>query len=181
MMLKNKLRRFIVCGLLILGMSASASEQTSNTASDTAEVVMGNIEYELPHELGTLTLQVPLHWVGARADGIEVGWIDQNGSPFKDNVTLSIRNRPKVTNTSGLLDNYIAALIKEVEHLTVSDVEKTEHRRLISFERVMGGLEITQTLLAIYTESADTSYLLALNYSRLKTVKAVDLDRVEIN
>ncbi len=177
---KGNLLRFLILGLFIIGVSAHASETPQSNASGDSEIVMGKVEYELPHQLGILTLQVPLHWVGARAEGIEVGWIDQDGSPFKDNVTLTMRDRDRVGNTEGLLDNYVKAMIESVEHTSVTDVEKAEGRRSMSFERTVGGQEITQTMLAIYTESADKSYLLTLNHSRLAGVEAIDLNQIKL-
>ena len=164
-----------------MSVSAHASDLPSNTASEANEVVMGKIEYELPDKLGTLTLPIPLHWVGARADGVEVLWVDQDASPFKANVTFSIRDRDKVSSPDAYLDAYIDALIKNVPHSSVSDIEETQGRRSLSFERPTDeGQEIRQTALVIYTESTSKSYLLTLTLSRPVNVEPVDLDQARI-
>lgn len=179
---KINTQRFLALGLFILSVSAHASETPLSTDTEANEVVMGKIEYELPDKLGILTLPIPLHWVGARGDGVEALWIDQGASPFKENVTLSILDRDKVSNPEAFLDAYIAALIKQVEHSTVSDVEKRQAHRKLFFERSTDeGQEIRQTALVIYTESNDKSYLLTLTLSRPIGAEPVDLDQAKID
>lgn len=176
----GSLQRFLLLGLFIMNASLQASAAQNDTASRASELAMGNVEYELPHELGVLTMQLPLHWVGGRADGVEALWIDQDGSPFKDNVTLTIRDGSKVANSDKLLDRMITAMVQGVEPSTVSSVEKTQGRRMVSFERTVGGQEIIQTSLTIYAESAEKSYLLTLNHSRPLDADPIDLREVSI-
>ena len=165
----------------MLSVSAHASETPLSTDSGNNEVVMGKVEYELPDKLGILTLPIPLHWLGGKADGVEAMWIDQHASPFKSNVTLAITDRDKVSNPDAFLDAYVAALIKHVEHATVSDVEKTQTGRKLFFQRPTDeGQEIRQTALVIYTESTSKSYLLTLTLSRPVNVEPVDLDQARI-
>ena len=176
----GSLQRFLLIGLLIMNASLQAATVQNETVSETGDVMTGQIEYELPHQLGVLTMQLPLHWVGGRADGVEALWIDQHGSPFKDNVTLTIRDGNKVSNPDELLDRTVIAMIRGLEHSSVSNVEKTQARRLVSFERTVGGQEIIQTGLVIYAESAEKSYLLTLNHSRPLNADSIDLRQVEI-
>ena len=177
---KSNMQRLLLVGLFIMNASLHVSATQLKTASETNDVVMGSVEYELPHELGILTMQLPLHWVGGRADGVEALWIDQNGSPFKDNVTLTIRVGGKVANPDELLDRAIVAMIKDIEPSAVSDVEKTQARRSISFERSVGAQEIAQTVLLLYAESADKSYLLTLNHSRPSNAEPINLNQAKI-
>ena len=160
--------------------SIQASTTQNETAAGSGDVVMGKVEYELPHELGVLSMQLPLHWVGGRADRVEALWIDQNGKPFKDNVTLTVRDGSKVEYPEEFLDRAIVATISTVDSSTVSNRKKTSTRRLISFKRTVGGQEILQTRLFIYTESADKSYLLMLDHSRLLDGDPVDFSQVKI-
>lgn len=176
----GSLRRFLVFGLFIMSLSVHASETPQSTTSGANEVVMGKVEYELPDNLGTLTLKVPLHWVGASVDGLLAAWVDQDGSSFKDNVTLSIREGDKVTDTDELLERTIGLMVNSAGISNVSDIEKTEARRLVSYDRTVESQAITQTALIIYTESADKSYLLMLNHSRPIGVDAIDLNQAKI-
>lgn len=177
----NRLQRLFILVLFTMCLSVQAAEKTLHAASGASEVMMGKIDYALPDNLGTLTLQLPMHWVGARADGVEVLWIDQNGGPFKDNVTLTIRGGNKVADSNELLNKAMSSIVNSVEHSTRSHIQETQDRRLISFERTVSGQEITQTILVIYTESAEKSYLLTLNHSRQVNADPIDLSQVRIN
>ncbi|MFK7888875.1 MAG: hypothetical protein AB8B87_09500, partial [Granulosicoccus sp.] len=95
-------------------------------------------------------------------------------------VTLTIRDGSKVANSDKLLDRMITAMVQGVEPSTVSSVEKTQGRRMVSFERTVGGQEIIQTSLTIYAESAEKSYLLTLNHSRPLDADPIDLREVSI-
>ena len=169
----------LLCLSMIIA-SLQASTTQNESASRAAEVVMGEIEYELPHELGVLTMYLPLHWISGESDRVEALWIDTNGKPFKDNVTLTVRDGSKVEYPEGFLDRAIVATISTVDSSTVSNREKTSTRRLISFKRTVGGQEILQTRLFIYTESAEKSYLLMLDHSRLLDGDPVDFSQVKI-
>lgn len=143
---------------------------------------MGKVEYKLPEDLGTLTFGLPSHWVGARADGVDAVWIDQKASPFKDNVTLKIRPVTKVDDGEQLLDVYIEKLINSLDEASPkSDAAKTPGRRSITFDNSISGHDLTQQVSVLYTESAEKSYLLVLNHSRLTTGKPVDLSQAAIN
>ena len=85
-----------------------------------------------------------------------------------------------MSNPDELLDRTVIAMIRGLEHSSVSNVEKTQARRLVSFERTVGGQEIIQTGLVIYAESAEKSYLLTLNHSRPLNADSIDLRQVEI-
>ena len=176
----GRFQQLLLFGLFMMTASIQASTTQNETAAGSGDVVMGKVEYELPHELGVLSMQLPLHWVGGRADRVEALWIDQNGKPFKDNVTLTIRDGNKVEYPEEFLDRAIVATISSVDPSTVSNREKIPTRRLISFQRTIGGQEIMQTRLFIYTELADKSYLLMLDHSRLLDGVPVDLSQVRI-
>jgi len=176
----GRFQQLLLLGLSMMIASLQASTTQNESASRAAEVVMGEIEYELPHELGVLTMYLPLHWISGESDRVEALWIDTNGKPFKDNVTLTVRDGSKVEYPEEFLDRAIVATISTVDSSTVSNREKTSTRRLISFKRTVGGQEILQTRLFIYTESAEKSYLLMLDHSRLLDGDPVDFSQVKI-
>lgn len=176
----SSFNRLFILSLIVMSGTINAADFQSGSDSDTNGEIMGKVEYKLPDTLGTLTFELPSHWVGARAEGVEVLWINQNAELFKDNVTLKIRDVKKAADADQLLDLYIERLVAEVDATSVSDAEKTTGRRSISFERTIDGHEITQNILVIYTESSEQSHLLILNHSRMLNSDPVDMSAAKI-
>ena len=174
-------RQLLILSLIFVSGAMHAADQTSDSNSETNGEIMGKVEYKLPDELGTLTFDLPSHWVGARADGVEALWIDQDATPFKDNVTLKIRAVTKVSDSEQLLDVYIDKLVNSLEATPVADVKKTAGHRSISFNNSVSGHELTQQVSVVYTESTEKSYLIILNHSLLSTGKPLDLSQAAIN
>ncbi len=165
----------------MISTAAHASETQLNTASGDREIVTGQVKYELPHDLGTLSIQVPVHWVGGRAEGVEALWIDQHGEPFRDNLTLVIRSGDLVSDSEALLDQSVSSIINNTEHTAATDVRSKENGRLFSIDRVLEGQDITQTNMVVYKESAGKSYLVILNYTRPANTEDVDLTKVTLS
>lgn len=162
-------RLFIVLLLVVSGL-AGANDSTSST-----NAIMAKVEYELPYELGTLIFQVPSHWAGARADNVEALWINQEATSFKDNVTLKVRSLDKFDQEEELLDQYMAQFVANVIATPVSAVYKVPGRRFVSFDGRIEGKEIQQHHLAIYTETAENSFLVTLTYTHAKGDELVDI------
>ena len=173
-------KHLITFGLIVVSATISAQGLQPDTNSETNARTMGRVEYKLPHELGILTFEVPLHWVGARAEGAEALWIDNDSDGFKENVTLTIRFEQKVADPEQWLDKAVENLIDQIEANAVSDITKAPAQRTVSFDRVVGGYEITQTLFLMYTEAWDKSYLLMLNHSRDSHEKSIDFSKVKL-
>jgi len=166
--------------LVVTGTVSAESVQSESDSEASAEI-MGKVEYELPHELGTLTFAVPKHWVGGRVEGVDAVWIDQNNEKFKKNVTLKVRPFNKISNPDQLLDLYLDKLIESLKVESVSDIHKTPGRRAVSVDRTISGHAITQSLLVVYAESSEKSYLVSLTNSHLRNDVPLDLTEATID
>jgi len=153
----------------------------SGCESKTNDETMEKVNYQLADDLGTLTFEVPMHWVSGKTKGVDAIWFDQDGSPFRDNVTLKVRPFSKVDDAEELLDIYLKKLVESLEAKPVTDTEKTPGRRSIAFESTISDHDIAQQVLVLYAESLEKSYLLILNHSRLTTGSEVDLSPATIN
>lgn len=174
-------RQLLLFGLLSMSPSIQATNNQTKIDQVSNQIVMQTVTYQLPHELGTLSLYVPEHWVQATSDGTEVLWIDIEGKPFRDNVTLTIRNWNKTSDSENFLDKATDNIVSSLESITVSEIEKVKNRRLVSFDRILGGQEITQSILIIYAELSEKSYTLMLNHSRPTDVKSINFSEAKIN
>lgn len=166
-------RLFIVLLLVVSGPTRANDMQNDSTSS--TDATMGKVEYELPHDLGTLIFQVPSHWTGARADSVEALWINQDATSFKDNVTLKVRTLDKFEKEEELLDQYMSQFIANVSATPASEVHKVPGRRFVSFDGSVEGTEIKQHHLAIYTETAENSFLVTLTNTHAKGDDPVDI------
>ncbi len=175
-----RLKQVLCAAILLISAFTQASETQSMSTSTDSGPAIGQVKYELPHNLGTLSMQMPLHWVGGRTEGVEALWIDQQGSPFKDNVTLVIRSGNKVSDSEALLDKSVTSIVNNTEHTAASAIRSKENGRMFDLKRVANGLEITQTSMIIYRESADKSYLLILTYTRPINSETVDFSKVTV-
>ena len=173
-------KHLLTLGLILMSATTSAQSLQPGSNSETDERTMGRVDYELPYELGILTFEVPLHWVAARVDGAEALWMDNVSDGFKENVTLTIRFEQKVADPEQWLDKAVENLIDQIEANAVSDITKAPAQRTVSFDRVVGGYEITQTPFLVYTESSDKSYLLMLNHSRDLHEESIDFSKVKL-
>lgn len=178
--LAGRLIQVLFGAILMISTAAHASETQLNTGTGDSGIVTGQVRYELPHDLGTLSMQIPVHWVGGRAEGVEALWIDQHGSPFKDNVTLVIRSGELVSDSEALLDKSVSSIMSNTEHTAATDVRSKQNGRMFSLDRVLEGQDITQTNMVVYKESADKSYLLILNYTRPADSEDVDFTKVTL-
>ncbi len=141
---------------------------------------MGNVNYELPDHIGTLSLTVPSHWVGARAEGVEALWIDQHASGFKENVTLKIRAVAKADDAEKLLDQYVEKLQSSTGLTPVKPVEKTPGRRLFSVDTSIEEHLLRQDQAILYAETDTQSYLVILSSTHLRVSERVDISTAEI-
>jgi len=161
--------------MFVFNAVVNADDSLLSDESDSLPDLMDSVEYELPDALGTLTLEVPIHWDSTKAQGVNALWINQGGNPFKDNITLTIHPVEKVDDGEQLLDFYLSKLIESGAAKPVSEAEKLPARRSMFFESEAGGLELAHQVLAIYTETSDKSYLIVLNHSRLRNGVPIDL------
>lgn len=141
---------------------------------------MGNVNYQLPEQLGTLSFSVPAHWVGARADGVEALWIEQRTQGFKDNVTLRFFSFDRVTEPEKLLDSFISKLLSDSDQTTETDVLTASGKRMVSFDSQIDDHLLRQHELVIHADSPSKSYLILLSNTHERANDPVDLSSAEI-
>ena len=185
MLLKNYLvtRIFILMVTIQLALTGyvQANNMQTNSKAITGDVVVGKVEYTLPDGLGVLEFLVPLHWVGGRAENIDVLWIDQNSSSFKNNVTLKIHSYDEIHDSEKLLNNYMRELLENVSSVATTEIEKQPYRRFVSMEREIETHKIEQHHLVVYAKTDEKCYLLSLTNSHLKGDEAIDIATAKIN
>ena len=177
---RTSLTSFFIIFLLVVSAATGATSVQAQSAVMRNGEALGKVEYELPYDLGTLLFGVPSHWVGARAEHVDALWIDQFGTPFKENVTLKVRRFEKGGDEEDLLDEYMEKFVASVSATPTGEVRTVPGRRLLSLEGTVENLEIEQHHLVIYTGTSDADYLITLTNTHLKGGIPVDVSIANI-